>query len=996
MPTESLDLDELLDLRGNRTVVEYLIKQLTSAEGVVPVVGRGLSLAVGLTPWSHFLSEQAALAGLSDEDSAALMSSGLWEASGVVLARSTPLLFMDAVASEYGRHRFSKIEAFGAAAFLPFLTRNLVITSAIDKLLEVVFEKAGLPFRTVRGGKNFVEAGASGSFELVKPSGDADHPESLILTIPDRDQFWGWPPSFTGLDQMTSGVAGFRSLLFVGCFLTPQDPLCQIIQQKISGGARQIHYAIISSDAAKPQFRRVLAELNIRPICFPRNEYRLIGPLLAYLARRTNPDFRAPLESAASPGAMAEPESTLVTESGPSATSPNSAAGSSLSLPEPLADACATGECVVFVGSGLSARAGLPTWQRFVGELVDWSVAHQAMDPQNADIQRRALAEGEVNAVADNLVDLYERRQQKGLLLEFCRSMSVSSGPLPNAYNTLRRIPFSGMLTTNFDDLLWRTYGENGLSEVLTPIDSEKLHECLSKSRAFLLKLYGTLDRPETVIVAPAEYEAMLGSNVLFLKFMEALFFSRTLFFVGASLEGIIDYLRGFRFSGPVTRQHYALVAVNGTAWKAKAEVLARRYNINVIGFPASPDYPEVDTFLESLAGAVEVRRSARTSPQAGTPGRLLKVQLRNIGPFESLEIDLKANWMMLLGDNGVGKSSILKAIGVAVVGSEAREYASRIIRFGQSSASVTLITDRNPSGYLTEILKRDVDAEVVSRPSRPLEPENWVALGFPPLRTMSWATSQGPLPKGKGRPSPEDVLPLIRGEADPRLDKLKQWIVNLDSEDKKLRAEGQEHNAAARTLADFFKVVGGITEGFEVSRGEVTPDFRVLVTTPDGQIPIETLSQGLTSLYSWVGILLQRLYEVRDEQNATQSHALVLMDEIDAHMHPAWQQVLVPRLKAVFPNLQVIASTHSPLIVAGMSVEEITRLERSPEGKVVIRAVEADMTMGRADQLLTSGLFGLPTTMDENPQLQEYHELLVIPEARRTGTAQPVRNPAT
>lgn len=210
--------------------------------------------------------------------------------------------------------------------------------------------------------------------------------------------------------------------------------------------------------------------------------------------------------------------------------------------------ASAAGECVLFVGSGLSARAGLPTWRRFVEELLDWSVKRQVIDPRKAEVQRQALREGEANAVADNLADLYNQDQRKPMLLEFCRSAAVSHGALPKAYLTLRNIPFGALLTTNFDDLLWRTYQDAGLNEVLTPLDSEKLHEALAKNRIFLLKLYGTLDRPETAIVAPAEYEAMLGSNVLFLKFMEALFFSRTIFFAGTSLEGIVDYLRGFRF----------------------------------------------------------------------------------------------------------------------------------------------------------------------------------------------------------------------------------------------------------------------------------------------------------------------------------------------------------------------------------------------------------------------------------------------------------------
>jgi predicted ATP-dependent endonuclease of OLD family len=75
--------------------------------------------------------------------------------------------------------------------------------------------------------------------------------------------------------------------------------------------------------------------------------------------------------------------------------------------------------------------------------------------------------------------------------------------------------------------------------------------------------------------------------------------------------------------------------------------------------------------------------------------------------------------------------------------------------------------------------------------------------------------------------------------------------------------------------------------------------------------------------LLGWVGYLCQRLKETAQDSNSdplsTDGYALVLIDEVDAHMHPRWQQVLVRRLKQVFPNVQFIASTHSPLIVGGL-----------------------------------------------------------------------------
>jgi hypothetical protein len=68
----------------------------------------------------------------------------------------------------------------------------------------------------------------------------------------------------------------------------------------------------------------------------------------------------------------------------------------------------------------------------------------------------------------------------------------------------------------------------------------------LAKREFFILKVYGTPERPETVLIGPAQYEDAIAGNRSFSQFMESLFFSRTILFVGASLEGIEAYLPKF------------------------------------------------------------------------------------------------------------------------------------------------------------------------------------------------------------------------------------------------------------------------------------------------------------------------------------------------------------------------------------------------------------------------------------------------------------------
>jgi hypothetical protein len=651
-----------------------------------------------------------------------------------------------------------------------------------------------------------------------------------------------------------------------------------------------------------------------------------------------------------------------------------------VTVPKELIQQCAIGECALIAGSGLAAGANLPTWRQVVSKMLQWAVERRVIDAQYAASQREAVAD-DPNIVADNLVSAFQK--DRDALIEFGRDQFPPDTPPSPTHELLTKIPFAVAATTNLDSLLEKAYKGTGMEQVFTPEDSEALLGMLSAHKPFLLKLYGTLERPQTVIFSPAEYKAMVSRHIPFARFMEGLFFSHTLLFVGSSLEGITDFLNSFPFRSENPRRHYALVGVVGSGWKAKAEALSRRYNIEVIPFDASTGFGLVNTFIQNL-GTEVAKLKSETVPSATPASRLTSVELRNIGPFEKLELRFAEPWLVLLGDNGVGKSSILKAIAVAIAGADASAVAGRLVRAGQTLGEVRLFTDKNPSGYLTEIYTTTgSQSQVLSKPARPLEAEGWIVFGFPPLRTGSWQRS-GERPPRKPRPTPDDVLPLATGEVDSRMDKLKQWLIGLDVQVKEDLAKKITDGRSERVRKKFFEIVGQLTEEFTVEFDEVTPDNEVKVRTKDGSLPIEALSQGMTSLYSWVGILLQRLFEIHESSDdPTKHHAIVLMDEVDAHMHPKWQKSIVAHLKEIFPRLQMIVSTHSPLIVAGMKPTEVARFDRNKAGAVVHVRIEQDMLLGRADQVLTTPAFGLPTARDQQSlkYLAQYRKLLAKPD---------------
>jgi predicted ATPase len=658
-------------------------------------------------------------------------------------------------------------------------------------------------------------------------------------------------------------------------------------------------------------------------------------------------------------------------------------------VPQELLDACRAGDCVLYAGAGVAADTGFPTWQPFVNNLVAWAVERKFVDETYGQSLAALARQGQLDSVADSVVNAVKERKGQKELNKYLRQTFIEPQMAPSElHRILKNIPFSAALTTNFDIVLETLFSERNRN-VFSPMDTEGLLTAFSKRDFFILKLYGDVDRPETLLISRPEFEDAVRQNVAFSQFMENLFFNRTILFLGASMLGIETYLDAIRFKSG-TRNHYALVEVQDDTYLVEADQLKRRYGIQVIPFTTQSDYAEVLEFVRVLeqATGLSLTENAKgiSGSEKGTVSQssfLKRVTLENIGPFESLSLELDRKWNILLGDNGVGKSSILKAIALGIAGEDAQLYADRLIRSGQTHAAVLLETNTGKT-YQTEILRMPTGpAQVISRGGRMLEGEGWLTLGFPPLRSMGWEQLRGPqLEEGKRRPTPDDIVPLIMGEPDPRCNRLKQWILNLDYRSaKKVNQMAGESERFQKIMQRFFETVGQLAAGVRIEFQQVDAERgRIMIRTDDGEVPIEAMSQGTISLIGWVGVLLQRLYEVFDDlQEVSGQYALVLIDEIDAHMHPEWQNNLVTKISEFFPNVQFVATTHSPLIVGGLPAAQVFRFVREEQGAITQLDVEPGMTMGRADQILTGALFGLPTTFDQKTleEIEKYQKLL-------------------
>jgi len=125
--------------------------------------------------------------------------------------------------------------------------------------------------------------------------------------------------------------------------------------------------------------------------------------------------------------------------------------------------------------------------------------------------------------------------------------------------------------------------------------------------------------------------------------------------------------------------------------------------------------------------------------------------------------------------------------------------------------------------------------------------------------------------------------------------------------------------------------------------------------------LTVNQLSDGEKCLMAMIGDLARRMAianPLRDDP--LQGIGVVLIDEIDLHLHPKWQRIVVPRLLEVFPNCQFLISTHSPHIITHVQPENLFILRMTDEGLISLRASES---YGKTVERVLEDLMGLDTT---------------------------------
>ena len=144
---------------------------------------------------------------------------------------------------------------------------------------------------------------------------------------------------------------------------------------------------------------------------------------------------------------------------------------------------------------------------------------------------------------------------------------------------------------------------------------------------------------------------------------------------------------------------------------------------------------------------------------------------------------------------------------------------------------------------------------------------------------------------------------------------------------------------------------------------GDPGKESGVYVTTKYGPVPFSQLSLGSRVAFALIVDIAWRMFQnYPDSGNPLAEPGIILVDEIDLHLHPRWQREIRTYLTKHFPNVQFIVTAHSPLMAQDALYANLVVL-RNKGDHVVIENDPVTVRDWRIDQIITSGLFGLPTS---------------------------------
>jgi nucleoside-triphosphatase THEP1 len=401
--------------------------------------------------------------------------------------------------------------------------------------------------------------------------------------------------------------------------------------------------------------------------------------------------------------------------------------------------------------------------------------------------------------------------------------------------------------------------------------------------------------------------------------------------------------------------------------------------------------------------------RTMADKPTTPPPAYFLSLSLENVRSFGTKQTisfaradGRPAQWTIILGDNGVGKTTVLK--GVAALRPRQEYIVDNVIRqypvFNFDSSSRWFERSTQKTVRFSCVLGISTESSINSALSEQAN-VGFIAPGIDYLfeEEDNWEPfelSYSGVPEhykgaicygyGAGRTTGNSTLSETPETVDTCASLFDDRADLLNPEEWFLFADYQMARDKDPLTTQNFKLIKDallkIMEEGEVTELEVIPPARsgrgsprqgVRFKTPYGWVRLRDMSLGYQTLVVWLTDLADKLFvRYPDSKNPLEEPAIVLIDEIDLHLHPSWQRKLLKSLSEIFKNTQFIATAHSPLVVQAASDAEanVVLLKREDDQTIVYQGHDLpDVRRWRVEQILNSELF------DDTPPLSPQTE---------------------
>ena len=376
---------------------------------------------------------------------------------------------------------------------------------------------------------------------------------------------------------------------------------------------------------------------------------------------------------------------------------------------------------------------------------------------------------------------------------------------------------------------------------------------------------------------------------------------------------------------------------------------------------------------------------------------KLERVEIENYRAIEKLDLPLDSDLTVFHGANGHGKTSVLSAI-AAGLGSIPRllpdvsgiGFLKTDLR-GSRPLLVALTTrdgirwdrrrqHRKRARTAQRDLKEAIEA-IIAADSDGAAPRDLPIVAF-------YDTDRAVFDAPHRRRSFKTEFPryaALEGALAPRTNfrEFFKWFYAMEHEELGEKKERRDWNYQLKELKAVRKAIERMVPGVSDPQIKFRPlRFAVSVESDAGkpeELALDQLSGGYRIMLALAADLTRRMAQGNPHlDDPLQSEAIVLIDEVDLHLHPDWQQHVLTDLAATFPNAQFIVSTHSPQVLTTVRPERIIELRRE-ESNIVAGPASAPTYGAEAGSVLEAimGVRERPAGNDFTETLKEYMELV-------------------